>query len=91
MATKATERDASTSLAERRPFRPFLTGFGLAAAWGAFHLPHRFSGAGTGEFAAEIIAAAILSGGTLALVVEAGIASIAWVRRRFRRSISTVA
>lgn len=91
MARKADNQAEVMNPAARRPIRPFLTGVGLAAAWGALHLPSRISADGMGEFAAEIIAGAILSGGVLALFVEAAIAGVSWVRRRIRRSVSTVA
>lgn len=54
----------------RRPIRPFLTGTGIAAVWGAYHIPGTGSLAGLGEFAAELLALAIGTGGTIAILVE---------------------
>lgn len=52
------------------PIKPFVTGFGLGAAWGALSVPSTFSYAVLGGFIARILAIALVSGGVLAVLVE---------------------
>jgi hypothetical protein len=53
------------------PIKPFVTGFGLGAAWGALSVPSSFSYAEMGGFVARIVAIALVSGGVLAVLIEA--------------------
>ncbi|TMV87235.1 hypothetical protein FGG78_19000 [Thioclava sp. BHET1] len=67
---KKTTKSKAESPQAIRPIRPFLLGFGIAAAWGAVHLPTVLQPVAAGDFAAELIAIAIVSGGLLAALVE---------------------
>lgn len=63
-------KDAAATAGGARPIRPFVLGFGIAAAWGAMNMPMFFSFEAVGEFTAEIVAIAIAAGGVLAALIE---------------------
>jgi hypothetical protein len=70
-APTVTREDRSSAPPRPLPLKPFITGFGLGAAWGALSVPSTFSYAVLGGFVARIFAIAAVSGGVLAVLVEA--------------------
>lgn len=56
--------------ATRRPLRPFLAGTGVAAAWGAFHMPAALWPLVLLGFAVELLAIAIALGGMIAVATD---------------------
>lgn len=69
-APPITREDRSTAPPRTLPIKPFITGFGLGAAWGALSVPSTFSYAVLGGFIARIFAIALVSGGVLAVLME---------------------
>lgn len=54
----------------QRPLRPFLAGAGVAAAWGAFHMPAALWPLVLVGFAVELLAIAIALGGIIAVATD---------------------
>lgn len=67
------------------PIRPFLTGLAVAAGWGALNVPEKFSAGVLGEFAATMAVVTLVTGGVLAMMIEAVKLAARHCRERFRR------
>lgn len=63
-------RKDGAGAAPARPVRPFLAGIGVAAAWGALHIPAALWSLVLGGFAVELLAIAIAAGGIIAVSLD---------------------
>jgi hypothetical protein len=78
------EKDERKKDVSPRPIRPFLTGLAVAASWGAINMPADITTAALEEFFATIVAIALITGGGLAMVIEAVKLAVRYGRERFR-------
>lgn len=53
-----------------RPINPFLAGVSIGALWGAWHVPQIVGAGSLLDFAADVLALMIVSGGVCALAIE---------------------
>lgn len=73
------------SKASDRPIRPQMVGITVGALWAAVHMPQLLNVSSIAEVTAEALAAAIVAGGTLAVMAEATSFSIRLGRMLLRQ------